>query len=284
MTNPAPPFNLIHQDQNLIILQTTSQSTPQEMLGKHSSYGNGNLGLHVHDTPKNVLHNRTRLLNQINQTLNQNLRAVHWLNQIHSNHILDIDQSALTFTAPNADALICSTPNTALAIMTADCLPIVLHQATTKKIAVIHAGWQGLAQGIIHQTTQKFDPKKGTIQAWIGACISPKNYEVQKNLIYKIILTMQKNQTPIDQAPDQLAQIISQPHPDLQKTWLDLPKLASLQLHTLNIQLQTPINTLTCSYDDSQYYSYRRQTHQHQAHTGRMATIAFTLSPTPSVF
>ena len=62
-------------------------------------------------------------------------------------------------------------------IMTADCVPIVLYQPASGKIAAIHAGWQGLACGVIQETAKRFTDA-GAIHAWIGVCISQANYEV----------------------------------------------------------------------------------------------------------
>ena len=174
------------------IYQHMYQSENQQ---QQASYGELNLGLHVNDDASAVLDNRMRVLSAINEQLltQQDLpinglpiRALHWVNQVHSNHIHDIDTTFLSIEPMAADAMVSKQDGVGLAIMTADCVPIVLYQPATGQIAAIHAGWQGLACGVIKATAERFSDS-GEIMAWIGVCISQENYEVGSSVRDKLL-------------------------------------------------------------------------------------------------
>lgn len=275
------------------------------------SYGELNLGLHVRDDAEQVLTNRMRLLATINEHLQTvgyaTASRLHWVNQVHGKQIYDVDASKLVMRPFNADALISQQAGVGLAIMTADCVPIVLYQPATGTIAAIHAGWQGLAGGVIKATAERFASNE-PIVAWIGVCISQANYEVGYEVRDKLLAGCREYQLlsasallRFDQSfvmtadDDQLidrstpkttnqtkshTEHIHKPIDKLSdsatlsadKIKLDLPKLAAMQLAALDITVAND-DTLSCSYADTDYYSYRRQTHLQQAATGRMALI-----------
>ena len=278
-----------------------------------ASYGEMNLGLHVQDNADQVLSNRMHLLAHINQHLSHQdqdikkriandasvyhtaINSLHWVNQIHGHHVYDIDNSALSMQPVHADAMISQQPGVGLAIMTADCVPIVLYQPKTGKIAAIHAGWQGLACGVIKSTAAKFDLSIPVL-AWIGVCISQENYEVDGAVRDQLLNGGIKNQllsssdsdsfdalfcvpsdTPlasgatIEPLGETVADLTNTATVKADKIKLNLPKLAAHQLTTVGIEVCTDMPP--CSYGDAHYYSYRRQTHLKQAATGRMALV-----------
>ncbi|AAZ19106.1 conserved hypothetical protein [Psychrobacter arcticus 273-4] len=246
---------------------------------QQASYGELNLGLHVNDDASVVLDNRMRVLAAINEQLiaQQNLpvhsvpvKALHWVNQVHGKHIHDTDATVLSMAPMAADAMVSKKDGTGLAIMTADCVPIVLYQPATGQIAAIHAGWQGLACGVIKTTVSRFDNTM-PIKAWIGVCISQANYEVNTDVRDKLLAGCKENQALSEKQLDDFVALFSIPSHD-DKIKLDLPKLAAIQLEAAGV---TVINDLPvdCSYADSRYYSYRRQTHLQQPATGRMALV-----------
>lgn len=163
-----------------------------------TSYGEFNLGLHVKDKALKVLDNRMRLLTAINEqlALQQRLpiKSLHWVNQVHDKQVYDIDQHTPSIYPVDADAMISRQDQLGLAIMTADCVPIVLYQPATGQIAAIHAGWQGLACGVIKATAERFN-SVGQIKAWIGACISVDNYEVGYQVREKLLAGCIGNQS-----------------------------------------------------------------------------------------
>lgn len=285
-----PNFDILYQDDNILVLQTTTQADKSDMLQKHQpSFGNFNLGLHVGDFPKDVLNHRNHLLHQINQYLQESqntlsssqkstIDSIYWLNQIHGNHVIHLDKQNMPhMEVMDADAMTTKSPNKALAIMTADCLPIALYQKNTGQIAMIHAGWQGLATGIIAQTYQKFNPKQGKIKAWIGACISQRNYEVGNEVVQKLLSNYQKVASLTQSETQEIQNQICFQQTDTEKYWLDLPKMAKIQLDALGVELNQQ-NPPACSYEQTSYYSYRRQTHLNQSATGRMATLIMRLT------
>lgn len=309
----------------------TSKGEQMQQTGR-TSYGELNLGLHVSDAPKQVLANRMVLLTTIDNqiqahllqapqsSLTQSASAIaqlHWVNQVHGKQIHDIDISmdrhvtntvnkgvnnskALSMRPLDADAMITQQVNVGLAIMTADCVPIVLYQATTGQIAAIHAGWQGLACGVIKATTERF-ASSDPITAWIGVCISQVNYEVDYPVLDKLMSGCVNNNLLNSTTLDQFITLFSRPSiadtdspitDDLHKSIdklsnyatlstdkvsaskvkLDLPKLAATQLDYLGITIANE-GSIACSYGDPSYYSYRRQTHLQQSATGRMALV-----------
>ena len=334
MTNKLP-ITLLAQLDDVAVFQTAAfLSIAADMSKKNqqicrlgqASYGELNLGLHVNDDAEIVLTNRMRLLTAINEqltspqdsfinTLSLNslpIKSLHWVNQIHGKQIHDIDATALSMEPMAADAMISQQINVGLAIMTADCVPIVLYQQTTGTIAAIHAGWQGLACGVIKSTDERFSDS-GQIMAWIGVCISQENYEVSSDVRDKLLAGCIENQsltiecinnfderyvmtsnichhshnyshaaihsvTEVDTNTNRQSlhntvdKLSSYAKVDAEKIKINLPKLAADQLQAAGITVCNS-SSIPCSYADDRYYSYRRQTHLQQPATGRMALI-----------
>ena len=277
------------------IYQHMYQSENQQ---QQASYGELNLGLHVNDDASAVLDNRMRVLAAINeQLLTQRdlpinslpIRALHWVNQVHGNHIHDTDTTVLSIEPMAADAMVSKQNGVGLAIMTADCVPIVLYQPATGQIAAIHAGWQGLACGVIKATAERFNDS-GEIMAWIGVCISQENYEVGSEVRDKLLAGCIENNALTIEAMSSFdkryviasatnhsderstADTLYNAPVDAHKIKINLPKIAADQLQEAGIVVcnESPV---PCSYADGHYYSYRRQTHLQQPATGRMVLI-----------
>ena len=109
------------------------------------------------------------------------------------------------------------------------------------------------------------------IKAWIGVCISQANYEVNTDVRDKLLAGCKENQALSEKQLDSFVALFSIPSHD-DKIKLDLPKLAAMQLETAGMKVITDL-PVDCSYADSRYYSYRRQTHLQQPATGRMALV-----------
>ena len=313
------PMTLLAQLDDIAVFQTAAFASPeyvgnansgkgsessqshyqQQPQAHYANYGELNLGLHVNDEASAVLSNRMRVLAAINKQLSeqQNLpdhsvpvKALHWVNQVHGNHIHDIDATALSMAPMAADAMVSKQDSLGLAIMTADCVPIVLYQPATGQIAAIHAGWQGLACGVIKATAERFSDS-GEILAWIGVCISQENYEVASQVRDKLLAGCIENNalttdalnhfderyviasaTSNSAAPSIVDRLSDNAPANADKIKINLPKIAADQLIAAGIVVcnQFPI---PCSYADDCYYSYRRQTHLQQPATGRMALI-----------
>ncbi len=133
--------------------------------GRYDSF---NLGDHVGDDPANVARNRQRLAD-IAQA-----RPV-FLQQVHATDVAALDR--LTPDGTVADGCITTASGVACTIMVADCLPVLFTDVAGERVAAVHAGWRGLAQGALEQTLQQFGGGARTI-AWLGPCIGPKAFEV----------------------------------------------------------------------------------------------------------
>ena len=249
----------------------------------NAMYGQFNLGLHVGDDSMQVHQNRAHLLQSLQQ-YHPTLNSIHWLNQIHGNDIYQVTDKIGT-AAISADAHITRLPNVALAIMTADCVPVMIATDAAddnKLIAAIHAGWQGLSKDIIAKTVQKmvhqFDFAAGDNataemqkvtrgwHAWVGASIAQSSYEVDSRVKYAVLSVLNVS--------DAVATQLFQPNADkVGHYFADLPAIAELQLKACGIH-QVYKSGLD-SHGDARFYSYRRQTQHQLPATGRMATLIF---------
>lgn len=213
-------------------------------------YDSNNLGLHVKDDPQAVWENRKRL------------RALLpgdpvWLDQVHGTSVLDADAARVgTDVAGPFDASMTMTPGRVLAILTADCLPVVF--ASDKGVAAAHAGWRGLAAGVLENTVKKLHSACGKLPdyAWIGPAISRQVFEIGP----------QVREAFLDVDPT--VAFCFMPHPDNPGKWLaDLSGIAAHRLAVLGIRQVEQSGLCTYRQDDL-FYSYRRsQT------TGRLATV-----------
>lgn len=136
--------------------------------GGHSQapYDSLNLGDHVDDDPKAVAANRA--------TLRQLLPAEPvWLKQVHSTKIVTATSSNCT-----ADASMTTELNKVCVVLTADCLPVLFCDRAGTTVAAVHAGWRGLAGGILEATLQRFNNAPEDILVWLGPAIGPQAFEV----------------------------------------------------------------------------------------------------------
>lgn len=289
------PMTLLAQMDDVAVFQTAAFSMDEtsnvKALGSNKAqagqkgqahYGELNLGLHVKDDATTVLTNRMRLLAAINEQVANvmpngepctKIKRLHWVNQVHGKQIQNIDTAALSMEPMAADAMISKQAGLGLAIMTADCVPIVLYQPASGQIAAIHAGWQGLACGIIQATVQEFT-ESGEIKGWIGVCISQASYEVGRQVRDQLLAGCVETQSLIEADIKNFDQryVVYSEADNADKLKLNLPKLAADQLKASQVTLADELPK-SCSYADAHYYSYRRQTHLHQPATGRMALV-----------
>ena len=125
-----------------------------------------NLGDHVGDDAAHVAENRARL------RLNLPTEPV-WLKQIHSASVVDAGSDVLT-----ADASVTRQAGRVCAVLTADCLPVLFCDRAGRVVAAAHAGWRGLAQGVLEATVAAMQVPPGEVLAWMGAAIGPRAFEV----------------------------------------------------------------------------------------------------------
>jgi hypothetical protein len=149
--------------------------------GSSSDSGGGfNLGVHVGDDAGSVRHNRMLL---------QSALPGHpaWLTQVHGNLVLDaaeVGDAESESAAPVADASFATARGAVCAILTADCLPVLLCDAQGGVVAAAHAGWRGLAGGVLSETLAAMRARgAGEILAWLGPAIGPRQFEVGSDVV-----------------------------------------------------------------------------------------------------
>jgi len=135
-----------------------------------------NLGARCGDDPQAVAQNRARLREAL-----QLPAAPRWLRQVHGTHVVhfgpeDAEQES------EGDAALTRTPGLVLAILTADCLPVLFCARDGSEIAADHAGWRGLCAGVLENTLAAMRTPHEDILAWLGPAIGAHSYEVGKEV------------------------------------------------------------------------------------------------------
>lgn len=129
-----------------------------------------NLGLHVDDEANAVLHNRELLKKQL--SLQQD---PVWLTQTHSTTIIEATPAT---ALQAADASFTQHKNLTCAVLTADCLPVLMCDKAGTTVAAVHAGWRGLMNGIVEKTIAALPCKPKDVLVWLGPAIGPEAFEV----------------------------------------------------------------------------------------------------------
>lgn len=131
-----------------------------------------NLGAHVGDAPEHVAANRARLVGLLG------LKAEPaWLSQVHGVEVADLDAPKVA-TPPAADAAVTGSAGRACVIMVADCLPVLFAARDGRRIGAAHAGWRGLAAGVLERTVAALRVPAAELKAWLGPAILQPNFEV----------------------------------------------------------------------------------------------------------
>ncbi|WP_415291312.1 peptidoglycan editing factor PgeF [Candidatus Pelagibacter sp. Uisw_136] len=210
------------------------------------------------DNKKNILKN----LKIVQKKIKTKLNKVILLKQIHSNkfHFIDKDSKLKNYNF-EGDALITNKKEFPIAILTADCAPILIYDEKEKMIAAIHAGWKGAFKEIIRRTLN-FMIKKGctpeNITAVIGPCISVKNYEVKKDFIKKLIKKDGQNKKFLKKIKN--------------KDFFNLKKYVHSQLKALNIKKIDIINKDTFD-PKNNFFSARRSISCNENDYGRNISV-----------
>ena len=134
-------------------------------------YDTFNLALHVGDKAQSVLENRRILSAALKQD------NIHWLNQTHSTDVVQVTSATLTAESLLADASFTREKNQVCCVLTADCLPVFFCNKKGSQVAIAHAGWRGLCNGILQRTLATFDQSE-TVMAYLGPAISQAAFEV----------------------------------------------------------------------------------------------------------
>jgi YfiH family protein len=138
-------------------------------------YASLNLGDHLGDEPASVAENRRRLMAAAGLPAQP-----QWLRQVHGTDVVDLDVSSPVDAGPRGPADACFTrqPRRVCAILTADCLPILVVADTGDLVGAAHAGWRGLAGGVIEVLVEALPAPPEQLMAWLGPAIGPQHFEV----------------------------------------------------------------------------------------------------------
>lgn len=210
------------------------------------AYASFNLGDHVGDDPAAVGRNRELL----RAALALPAEPV-WLRQVHGTHVIDAAQGD---AHGEADGAWSAQPGVVCAVLTADCLPVLLCDRTGTKVAAVHAGWRGLAAGVIEQGVRALGVAPEELLAWIGPAIGPRAFEVGPEV-----------RTAFVQHDAAAARAFTASHDG--RYLADLYALARLRLSALSITRISGGGFCTFT-DRERFFSFRRD-----GSCGRMATL-----------
>lgn len=225
---------------NVMALQTTRTGGVSI-----APYDSLNLGSHVGDNPLAVARNRI-LLNGLLPS------EPVWLEQVHGTTVASADAASCR---ARADACVARRRGAVCVVMTADCLPVLLCDEDGTVVGAAHAGWKGLAAGVIEATVKEMGVAPHKLLAWLGPAISREHFEVGEAVRTAFI------------AHDAQAQTAFCAQPDTGKYLADLYLLARQRLNALGITAIYGGERCTYSEPDC-FFSYRRD-----GVTGRMGTF-----------
>lgn len=206
-------------------------------------YDSFNLGGHVADDAAAVAENRSRLCSALQC-------QPAWLNQVHGIDVVEAEPERVH----KADASWSATPNVACTILTADCLPVLFCDRAGTRVAAAHAGWRGLAGGMLEATLEALNVPAEDVLVWLGPAIGPDAFEVGPEVREAFLID------------HPLATEAFQPSANASKYLADLYQLARLRLAAQGVT--AVYGGGLCTYNDPRFYSYRRS-----AQTGRFASL-----------
>jgi YfiH family protein len=204
-----------------------------------------NLGDHVDDSPQAVAENRRRLTEHF---------AIQpaWLQQVHGVDVVHADPGVVA----TADASWTATPGIACAAMTADCLPALFCDRAGTRVAAAHAGWRGLAAGVLEATLDSLDVAPQQVLVWLGPAIGPQAFEVGSEV----------REVFIQQLPEAATAFV--PSANAGKFLADIYALARLRLAARGVT--AVYGGGFCTVSDPRFFSYRRA-----SRTGRFASLVW---------
>jgi polyphenol oxidase len=215
-------------------------------------YASLNLGRSVGDLPDAVAHNRAQFVAAAGA-------KPLWLHLVHGATVLRVTAANADQAPPPADAAWTSERQLACIVQAADCLPALFTLRDGTAVAAAHAGWRGLAAGVLRATVQALCAGTGAapsdVRVWLGPCIGPQHFEVGADVVHAFASN-----------PDSTMHLVPRHRADGSLRWLaNLPQLAVQQLQQVGVQDISLDGACTFS-DPSRFFSFRRD-----GVTGRMA-------------
>jgi polyphenol oxidase len=209
-----------------------------------------NLGRSAGDAPEAVDENRRRLIARLPQ-------SPIWLSQVHGARVVDVAAAIANHTPESADAAFAHAINTPCAVMVADCLPVLFCDEQGGVVAAAHAGWRGLAAGVLEATIAAMKTPPANMLVWLGPAIGPDSFEVGEDVVRAFVA----------QDAAALAAFRARGAAFPGKYFADLFALARLRLAHAGVTRVSGGGVCTVS-DAARFFSYRRD-----GKTGRMAAI-----------
>lgn len=225
---------------------TTRETGPSQ--GDFAAF---NPAAHVGDNPDHVALCRRLLQKELGDE-----RPLLWLNQTHSARVQQSYHESFQTHAPEADAAIATSRDYACVVMTADCLPVFFCDAAGTQVAVAHAGWRGLASGVLEATIAGMNADPAEVLVWLGPAISNAQFEVGPEVYNAFVAVHPDADQAFDHSPYRLGHHMA-----------DLYRLARLRLEALGVSQISGGHF--CTACESRFYSYRRD----GGRTGRMASV-----------
>tara|TARA_X000000950_G_scaffold190996_1_gene230675 strand:+ start:927 stop:1685 length:759 start_codon:yes stop_codon:yes gene_type:complete len=220
-------------------------------------YKSLNCGSGSGDKKKNVIEN----LNIVKNKICKNSKDIYLVDQTHSNKFIFLNKFPQNSKKLKADAIITNVVRQPIAVLTADCAPILLYDRHKDMIAVIHAGWKGALKGIVSKVINfmiKKGCKKNHITAVIGPCISQKSYNVREDFKKKFLKKNKKNSVFFKIRKDLL--------------YFNLSNYIRLQLKSMNISKIDVINIDTFDKKNN-FFSARRSLISNHGDYGRNISL-----------
>ncbi len=244
---------------------TTTRQGPGVSVSPFDAF---NLGSRCGDVLAAVQQNRAALINTYHLP-----DEPHWLHQVHGVDVVRIGLRPHTRPHPNppplgeggthdvragegeplADASITDTPNTVLAVLTADCLPVLFCNRAGTEIAAAHAGWRGLANGMLEVTVSAMHSKPEHILAWLGPAADAMHYEIGEEVRQAFLLASAEAETAFTATRPGHYRI-------------DMVAIAKQRLRAVGVS--QIYGGAHCTISDTRFYSHRRE-----QRTGRMASV-----------
>lgn len=256
-----PAWNVSPRVRALVTTRSGGVSLPPygRWAGHRETAGGLNLGLHTGDDPAHVECNRARLLSLAGA------RAA-WLEQVHGDVVVRADEVPLDVPV-RADASVTAVPGVACLVMVADCLPVLLCDAAGRAVGAAHAGWRGLAAGIVEKTAGRVAElaqcAPDTLHAYLGPAIGSGMFEVGDDVRDAFLAAAE----PAERAATAHAFVAREGATG--KHLADLYGLARLRLARLGVTQVTGGDACTVTQRE-RFYSYRRD-----RVTGRMAALVW---------
>lgn len=231
-------------------------------------FGALNLGYATADVRDNVIANERRTA----QALGVDAAAIRWVYQVHGSEVRRAESlpvnAPLGATEIQADAIVSRTPGLVCGIKVADCMPVLLAATDGSVVAAAHAGWRGLAAGVIENALREMDVAAERVTAWLGPCIGPQAFEVGEE-VRDAFLAHDRAAAAHFRALPPLTSSDGDGDGGQPKFLCDLAAIARQRLATQGVTAVAASNACTFS-EPERFFSHRRD-----RTTGRMAAFVW---------